>query len=106
MNIKLGKYTFEGPYQNTSYLEDRPGVFAVLTKENDQYVVLDFGESAKVRTMVQNSDRRISWERHSSGLRYIAVYYTPYFRMAGRMEIEQELRNECKPVCRNNIINY
>lgn len=99
MSIKIGDYYFEGPYYAKSSLQDKSGVYAILCEVNDGYNVLDIGESAKVRNRVENHDREDCWETHCGGTIVYAVYYTPHKEQSGRMEIEQELREQYNPPC-------
>ena len=53
------KYTAEGPYTSTESLEDRSGVYIILTraKSTDKWTVIDVGESHELKTRVENHDR-------------------------------------------------
>lgn len=100
MSITIGKYKFEGPYPVTASLQDRSGVYAILDrKEGEHYDLLDVGESANVKTRIENHDRKNCWNRNKKGTLYYAVYYTPNLQQSGRMEIEQEIRSQYKPPC-------
>jgi len=99
MSIKIGKYTFDGPYSSTDSLEDKSGVYAIICKKNNENYLLDIGESAEVKSRVENHDRSDCWERNCNGTINYSVYYTPNKQQAGRMEIEQELRKQYNPVC-------
>lgn len=101
MSVGMGKYTFEGPYNSTACLEDRAGIYAILTPVGaNKFRVVDIGESATVRSRVEHHDRSDCWTRNASreGL-CAAVYYTPYTQQAGRVEIERELRQQYSPAC-------
>jgi hypothetical protein len=101
MSISLAGYEFAGPYTATSALEERSGVYAILTPTTtNRYRVIDVGESATVKSRVENHDRKPCWLRHadSGGIRY-AVYYTPGQPQASRQLIEQKIRQEYKPPC-------
>lgn len=101
MSIELSGYKFAGPYSSASSLEDRSGVYAILTPTDaTHYKVVDVGESTMVKTRVENHDREPCWRRHanSGGLRY-AVYYTPRLQQAGRRAIEQKVRQQYRPPC-------
>jgi hypothetical protein len=99
MSIKIGRYDFEGPYSSTTPIEDKSGVYAVLCHVNDKYNVLDVGESATVKTRLDNHERKDCWKRNCSAVLMFAVYYTPNLQQAGRKEIEQELRKAYNPLC-------
>jgi len=100
MSIKIGKYTFNGPYTSTANLEDRSGVYAILCqKEGNNYNVVDVGESATVKSRVDRHDRKDCWKRNCNSTLAVAVYYTPNLQQPGRMAIEEELRKQYDPPC-------
>lgn len=99
MTITVGNYTFEGPYNNTSQLKDNSGVYAVLCLKEDQYFLIDIGESATVKTRIESHDRAGCWKNNCAGTLFVSVQYTPNKQQAGRMLIEQELRNLLNPTC-------
>lgn len=99
MSITVGKFTFNGPYISTDNLEDMSGVYAIHCKKNEKYYLLDVGESAEVKSRVENHDRKDCWKRNCDGTINYSVLYTLNKQQAGRMEIEEEIRNEYNPVC-------
>jgi len=100
MSIQIGRYSFEGPYGSTDMLQDRSGVYVILDKQADGgYYIIDAGESAHVKTRVDNHDRKDCWRRNSKGTLYVAVLYTPNLQQPGRSEIEQEIRRQYNPPC-------
>ncbi len=101
MSITLAGYKFNGPFKSTSSLEDKSGVYAILTPTNaSRYKVVDVGESATVKSRVENHDRKSCWQRNaSSGRLYYAVHYTPGLHQAGRKTIEQKVRQQYNPPC-------
>lgn len=99
MTITVGDYTFEGPYSDTSKLEDKSGVYAIHCLKDRKYYLIDVGESAKVKSRVEGHDRKDCWTRNCSGTLTVSVLYTPNAQQAGRMRIEQELRKLYSPAC-------
>lgn len=99
MSIKIGEYTFEGPYISENSLKDKSGIYAILCKQNSGYKPLDIGESCQVKTRVMNHDRRKCWQKNCSGMIAYAVFYMPHIHQAGRMKIEQKLRRQYNPPC-------
>jgi hypothetical protein len=101
MTITLAGYEFSGPFSSTSSLEDRGGVYAILTPtSSNQYKVLDVGESATVKTRVENHDRKPCWQRNANtGGVYYAAYYTPGMQDTDRQAIEQKIREKYDPPC-------
>lgn len=99
MSVKIGKYTFEGPYSTADSLEDRSGVYAIIDDKSDGLTLIDVGESSALKTRVENHDRSDCWRRNGIGNLKVAVLYTPNQHQSGRMLIEQEIRNQYSPVC-------
>ncbi len=99
--ITLAGYQFSGPYRTTSSLEDRSGVYAILTPTTaNNYKVVDVGESAQIKSRVENHDRRACWLRNANpGGIYYAVRYTPGMQQPGRKAIEKKVRDTYKPPC-------
>jgi len=97
MSITIGKYTFEGPYTNTDYLQDRSGVYAILCRSNGSYNLTDVGESGQVKSRVENHDRKTCWSRNCSRGLSVAVYYTG--TESSRLAIEKEIRDAYRPPC-------
>jgi len=99
VSIAIGQYTFEGPYDKTASLQDHSGIYAILCYRDSKYVVIDLGESAKVKERVENHDRKDCWKKNCTGTLMVAAYYTPNLQSSGRVLIEQELRAQYNPAC-------
>lgn len=100
MSIAIGRWQFEGPYTHTSNLYDRSGVYAILDRRRDgSYYVIDVGESATVRTRIENHDRENCWLLTQQGTLAVAVLYTLHLQQVGRRAIEQEIRSLYPPAC-------
>lgn len=99
MGITVGKYNFEGPYTKISNLEDSAGVYAIHCYRDEKYYLIDVGESATVKSRVENHDRADCWKRNCRGTLTISVLYTPHQQQAGRREVEQAIRDQFNPPC-------
>jgi hypothetical protein len=101
MSLVIAGQTFQGPFSNTSALEDRSGVYVIITRRNssENYTVVDVGESASVKTRVSNHDRSSCWNKNNLGELVVTVCYTPNLASSGRMEIEQLIRRQYAPMC-------
>ena len=98
--IQVSQYNFEGPYQHTGQLENRSGIYVILTTNNNTNYVVDVGESSQIKDRIENHDRQSCWTRNSlNGTLSVAVLYTPHLQQSGRIEIEQELRDKFHPAC-------
>ena len=66
MSVTIGKYTFDGPFRSTDELEDRPGIYAILCQGRGKSLLIDVGESAKVKMTVGNHGREDCWKKKLS----------------------------------------
>ena len=94
MSFTVGKYEFAGPFNSTNQLEERSGVYVIVCSVNGQYQPVDCGESATVKSRVDNHDRGNCWNANCSGTLMVAVLYTPNLQSAGRVAIEQDIRRQ------------
>lgn len=94
MPLNVGEYEFDGPFGSADQLEDRSGVYVIVCSVNEQYQPVDCGESASVKSRIENHDRADCWNNSCNGALMVAVLYTPNLQSAGRVAIEQELRRQ------------
>ena len=94
MSFNVGKYEFDGPLSSTNELQDRSGVYVIVCSNGGQYQPVDCGESATVKSRVENHGRADCWKRNCNGTLMVAVLYTPNIQSAGRVKIEQEIRRQ------------
>lgn len=94
MSFTVGKYEFDGPFSSTNQLQDRSGIYVIVCAVNNQYQPLDCGESATVKSRVEDHERADCWKRNCNGTLMVAVLYTPNTQSAGRVAIEQEIRGK------------
>lgn len=99
MSLTVGKYQLDGPFDSTTQLEDRSGVYVIVCSINGQYQPIDCGESAKVKSRVESHDRADCWKNNCSGTLMVAVLYTPNLQSSGRVAIEQEIRGQYSFPC-------
>lgn len=100
MSLTVGRYQFQGPYASEAQLENRSGVYVIVSADSGHYQPVDCGESATVKTRVANHDRAYCWRTHTQGGTLMAaVLYTPHLQSAGRVAIEQEIRNQYSFPC-------
>lgn len=99
MSIEIGNYNFEGYYSSPEYLEDEPGLYTIFCRKYEKDVLLDIGESENVKSSVQDNEKSNCWIRNCPSALGYAVLYTPDLDDKGRMEIEEEIRDQYNPVC-------
>ena len=97
MTIKLGKYSFTGPFSSFDKVKDRSGVYAIVCKVDNEYFLFDVGESLKLRTSIENHYKKESWIKNGNGQLTIYAHYTPFLNQKGRIRIEHELRELFHP---------
>jgi hypothetical protein len=76
MKIPIADYAFDGPHKSTGKLEDKPGVFAVISEFHGKHYLLDVDHADDVRRAIRNHERRKCWEKYRKGLIRYAVFYT------------------------------
>lgn len=79
--------------------KERPGLYAVVCKVDNEFFLIDVGESSKLRSRVENHDKKDCWEKNCKGQVIIFIHYTPFLKQRGRVLIEQELRELFHPDC-------
>lgn len=99
MSFERWGYQFDGAYTSPDSLQSRSGVYVIWCKYGDNWTVLDVGESADVRERVGNHERAGCWSRNCLGTIYYSATYTPNLQQAGRVQIEQRIRNLTNPPC-------
>jgi hypothetical protein len=99
MSITVGNYTFEGPYTDTSKIQDRFGIYAIHCYREQNYCLIDVGESVKVKERIDEHERKACWKHNCSGILTFSVLYTPNLPQSGRMSIEKIIRTLYKPPC-------
>lgn len=100
MSIKLGKYSFTGPIASIDKLKERAGVFAIVCKVDTEYFLIDVGESSKLRTRIENHDKKDCWSKNCNGQVIIYVHYTAFLNQQRRIIIEKQLRDLFHPDCK------
>jgi hypothetical protein len=58
MGFNLGKYPFTGPIASIDKLKERSGGYTIVCKEDREYFLIDVGESSKLRTRIENHDKK------------------------------------------------
>ena len=99
MSISVGKYNFEGPYMDTSKLQNRAGVYAIHCLSNSVYTLIDVGESANVKERIDSHERKGCWESNCSDVLVVSVLYTPFLQPSDRQAIEYIIRKQLDPPC-------
>lgn len=96
MSIIICDELFQGPFAHLNYLEERPGVYAVLG--GDRNLVLEIDSSAVVHSSVSAHERARSW--HKFGVLPIK-FAVLYCDCDTSIAITKEFKEEYTPFCEN-----
>jgi len=94
MSIYIGKLEFEGCFNGLDQIENDPGLYAVLTREGDDYQIVEMGECVGVHDYLVE---RLGGELSSAleGLSFeLAVYYTDDLPTLNRRQLLDEIMSE------------
>lgn len=100
MSIKLGKHSFNGPFASDVKIRDKSGVYAIVCNVGNEYFLVDVGESSRLRTRIENHDKKDCWTKNCKGQLLIYAHYTPFSKRHARIHIEQELSELYHPDCK------
>ena len=99
MLIMINDLKFDGPVKSTDELKDKPGIYAIISKIDKKYYIIDVGESETVKNRIENHDRKECWKEQFKGDFLYAVLYTPDKDQAERNDIAEQIRNNYKVPC-------
>lgn len=90
-------YHFDGAYTDPKRLREAAGVYVIWCKADNQWIILDVGESDNVRERLNNHERFDCWEDNCSGTIYYSATYIS--DQQERLDLEQRIRNEEDVAC-------
>ncbi len=95
MSLLIGRYEFEGPLVNCLKVANTAGIYAVLSfVSNDEFEMLELGESKDLRKLIQNPGKQELWQNRSSGMLTFALHYCPRAGRRRRQEMANEILRE------------
>lgn len=92
-------YQFDGAYNSPDSLESNPGVYIIWCICEDEWQVIDVGESNDVKDEIKNHERKPCWEKHCPFEIYFSATYTPNLPQPERLRIEDRIRKLTNPPC-------
>jgi len=92
MSIKIGTYTFDGPYKTSTTLKDKSGLYAILCLSGAKITIIDIGESSMIKTRIDGLFRDSTLNQQCNGFLMVAVCYTPNVQQAGRRRVQEEIK--------------
>ena len=95
--LKVGAHLFDGPYEDFSTLQEKPGVYVIVCYQSPIYFPIDCGVSKNVRDSVETHKGAFSWKQNcKTGSLMIGVLYTEVGDL-----VEKELRSSIFFPCSN-----
>jgi hypothetical protein len=100
VKIIVGGYEFDGPFESTALTYSEPGLFAILIKKGNNYMVLDVDETSQMKPHIENHSRHPCWEEFA-GIHPVlyAAMYTPGIDRDQRRKTVDEIRTKLTPPC-------
>lgn len=92
LSILIGKYDFDGPYTSVAELKDRPGLYAVLHYEGDDYELIHIGEAYNVKESLQLS--KAAYTSSPMGSIMLVACYTPQRGSRERKLMVEDIQRE------------
>ena len=98
MAIAIYEYEFDGPYADINSLKSKPGIYAVMVWKDEDWRLLDMGESQNIVEKLSSHERKEEWSLYSKKkTRAYAGFYEEDAEK--RHEIQEELRSKARPPC-------
>ena len=104
MSITIGWFSFDGPYDTLAEIKEIPGVFTILSQEEDRkFMMLDIGEGESVRSVIENHPNSKCWRENCWAKLHYAVFYTMNATRRERVKIATEIRLQYTMPCGKEI---
>lgn len=85
MTILIGKHEFEGPYHNVSKLEEKPGLYAVLHQDDEDYQLIQLSQAENIRECIE-----LTRPYYGSDSTLLAACYLSQYSTSERLSIVEE----------------
>lgn len=97
MSILIGSLEFQGPIRDFELLAPIPAVYGILVQTNEEYELIEFGETASLTETIFNHPNLEQWERAGLEISF-CVYYTQGLSPAERAELKLALDAEIEDI--------
>lgn len=98
--VKVGNYTFYGPYSPNGTFPDTAGIYAPMTMTAlGEYRLLDVGETQSFADRLPQHERALCWRGYANGS--YAVWLLEMKNSTGeqRRQVERYIRTNWNPPC-------
>ena len=95
MSLEIANFEFEGPLVNRQGVRKQPGLYAILSFANQQYELVEMGESADLQSSLVDEEKLEYWQTKSIGMLTFSVHYSPNATKKSRRQemVMQILKN-------------
>ena len=91
MTILIGNYEFDGPYNSVVALKEKPGLYAVLHYEGEEYELVHVAQADNIRERIEFLQPESS---HTAGSVLLAACYTPKSGSRERSAMVADIQKE------------
>jgi len=90
MSILIGKYEFDGPYNDVNDLQEKEGLYAVLHQEGEDYELIHLSHADNVRERIE----LLPSEKARQGQVLLAAFYTQRCGNRERSSMVDDIQKE------------
>ena len=91
MSISIGKYEFDGPFKSIDELKEKPGLYAVLRFEHDEYKLVHVAQAHNIKERIELSPIT---DTSAGGTVVLAACYTPKCGRRERTTMVEHIHGE------------
>jgi hypothetical protein len=91
MSILIGKYEFDGPFNDPVHLEEKQGLYAVLHHKDEEYELIHVAHADNIKERIELSQSAFT-STASSVL--LAACYTPQSGARERSKMVEDIQSE------------
>ena len=62
LSFSISNYEFQGLFNNIKHIENSAGVFAVICKKNNEYIIIYIGQADDIKTEIENREHKNLWK--------------------------------------------
>ena len=90
MGILIGKYEFDGPYNDVNDLQEKEGLYAVLYQTGEEYELIHLSHADNVRERIE----LLPTEKAKEGQVLLAAFYTDSCGNRERTSMVDDIQKE------------
>ena len=96
MKMIITDFLFDGPHKTLKKIDNKPGVFVIISQLHEKFYLLDVDHSNNVKNAIKEHKRSKDWENYHKGLLRYAIHYK--LKAEERKKIEKKIRSKYKNI--------